>query len=246
MGAVSDSKHVTACGWDDCPHLTDKAKKEMLEATPPHMREARSKGVPSAGMGAIYPISSSEITVQPFAIPPFWRRGFALDDGWNRTAVVWGALDPDTDTMYITTEHYQKEGSPQIHAEAIKARGAWMPGVGDAAARTRDGEQILAIYQGLGLKLELADKEVEAGIYDVFMRLTTGRLKVFSTCLNWFFEYQRYHRDEKGKIAKVDDHLMDATRYLCRPSAIQRMIAKPADNIIGSRGHRIGDRRMGY
>ena len=33
---------------------------------------------------------------------------------------------------------------------------------------------------------------------------------------NWFREFRKYHRDDKGsgKIVKRDDHLMDATRYL--------------------------------
>ena len=31
---------------------------------------------------------------------------------------------------------------------------------------------------------------------------------------NWRSEFRKYHRDEKGKIVKANDHLMDATRYL--------------------------------
>lgn len=245
MPAVSDSKYKVDATWDDVPHLSAKAKKDMWDATPPHMRDARAKGIASMGIGAIYQINSSEIVVPPFPIPQFWKRGFGLDDGWNKTAVIWGALDPDMDILYLTTEHYQGEGTPQLHAEAIKARGAWIPGVGDVMARTRDGEQILEIYQALGVNVIPADKEVEAGLYDVWMRLSTGRLKVFASCVNWLWEYQRYHRDEKGKVVKADDHLMDATRYLCRPSGIKRMIAKPSDNIIGS-PRRVGDRRIGY
>lgn len=245
MPAVGDSKYVTEAGWDDVPHLTAKAKKEMWESTPPHLRDARSKGIPAQGLGAIYPISASEITCAPFQIPPFWKRGFGLDDGWNRTACIWGAYDPDMDILYLTTEHYQAESTPQLNAEAIKARGKWIPGVGDVMARQRDGQQIIEIYRALGVDVIPADKEVEAGLYDVWMRLTTGRLKVFSTCTNWLWEYRHYHRDEKGKIVKVDDHLMDATRYLCRPLGLRRMIAKPAPEIIGS-ARREGDRTIGY
>lgn len=239
------SKAVIHMGWDDVPHLGAKEKADMLEATPVHLREARSKGIPSMGVGAIYPFPVSEITCAPFALPPHWKRGFALDDGWNCTACLWFALNPDTDELYVTTEHYQKEGSPQSHATAILARGKWIPGVGDAAARTRDGEQVIEIYKAMGLNLILADKEVEAGIYDVHGRLATGRLKIFSTCLNTIFEYQRYHRDEKGKVVKTNDHAMDCLRYGCRPNALARMIAKPPENIIGS-ARRVGDRRIGY
>ena len=55
---------------------------------------------------------------------------------------------------------------------------------------------------------------VEAGIHAIYRRLTSGRLKVFRTCTSWLSEVRLYRRDEKGKIIKERDHLMDATRYL--------------------------------
>ncbi len=62
--------------------------------------------------------------------------------------------------------------------------------------------------------LSAADNAVEAGIYKVWSRLSTGRIKVFKTCQNFFAEYRIYRRDEKGRIVKSNDHLMDAMRYL--------------------------------
>jgi hypothetical protein len=73
------------------------------------------------------------------------------------------------------------------------------------------------------------------------IRLAQGRLKIFSTCTHTLWEYQRYRRDEKGKVVKVDDHAMDETRYACRPTFIQRMIAKPAETILPSMGLGGGD-----
>ena len=55
---------------------------------------------------------------------------------------------------------------------------------------------------------------VEAGIYDVWERLSTGRLKVFRTLQNWQAEYRLYRRDENGAVVKMFDHLMDDTRYM--------------------------------
>jgi hypothetical protein len=43
--------------------------------------------------------------------------------------------------------------------------------------------------------------------------LSSGRLKVFNTCPQWISEFRKYHRDEKGRVVKADDHLLDATRY---------------------------------
>ena len=52
------------------------------------------------------------------------------------------------------------------------------------------------------------------GIYAVRERLSDGRLLVFNSLQNWLSEFRIYRRDEKGKIVKQNDHLMDATRYL--------------------------------
>ena len=69
-------------------------------------------------------------------------------------------------------------------------------------------------YRALGLNLQHADNSVEAGIYQIWTLLTAGQIKVFKSCRNWLDEYRIYRRDEKGKIVKTRDHLMDATRYL--------------------------------
>jgi hypothetical protein len=247
MPAVTPSRYRVEAGWNDAPHLGEKEKGEMLEATPIHLRDARSKGIPSMGAGAIYPYTVKSIQVEPIRIPDHFRRGYALDDGWDVTAVLFGALDPDHDVLYVTSELYLKEKKPHEVAAMVGTRAHWpnspvglpnqMPGVGDAARKDRDGQQIIQIYRDQGLtSLILADKPVEAGIHDVTMRLATGRLKIFSTCQNTLWEYQRYRRDEKGEVVKRDDHAMDCLRYLSRMSAIVRMIAKPSQTILPTLG----------
>jgi hypothetical protein len=63
--------------------------------------------------------------------------------------------------------------------------------------------------------LGYADNAVEAGIFAVWERLVSGRLKVFKSLTAWFNEYRIYRRDENGKVAAdQDDHIMDCTRYL--------------------------------
>ena len=215
----------------DVPHLDAKTQKELLEATQPHMRDARSKGIPSLGAGAIFPVPLSEVLVDPFQIPAFWPRVYVLDVGWNRTAVIWGAHDRSIDCWYLYTEHYRGQAEPSIHAAAIKARGEWIPGLVDPAARGRaekDGERLIEQYQALGLKLEPCKNAVEAGIYAVWERLSTGRLKVFRTMQNWQAEYRLYRRDEKGAVVKQFDHLMDCMRYLIL-SGRERARVRPVD-----------------
>ena len=204
-------------GWDDVPHLDDRTKKELLASTPPHLRDARSKGIPSLGAGAIYPVSDEDIICAPFQVPPYWKRAFGFDVGWNKTAGVWGAWDPIDGTCYVYAEHYRGQAEPVIHAEAVRARGDWIPGAIDPAARGRgqkDGEQLLQNYRDLGLNLTPADNAVETGLYLVWQAFSVGKLKVFSTCQNVLAERRIYRRDENGKVVKEFDHAMDALRYL--------------------------------
>lgn len=232
------SRFVQFVGWGDVPHLSEENKRGLESIYLPHERAARTRGIPSLGAGAIYPVAEEDIVVEPFELPVYWRHAYGMDVGWNRTAAIWGALNPETDVLYLYHEHYQGEEKPPIHAAAIKAPGSWIPGVIDPASRGRgqdDGEQLLRIYHELGLVLSIADNSVTAGIYDVWTRLSTGRLKVFKTLQYWLEEYRIYRRDEKGGIVKAKDHLMDSTRYLVR-SGIQIAAQRPPDDWRGRPG----------
>lgn len=222
------SKYVVQATWDDAPHLTAEVKEELWKSIPEYQRDARSKGIPQLGSGAVYQVPESEIRVHPFPLPRHWPRAFGFDTANSGpTAAVWGALDRESDVLYLYHAYKRAGVEPAVHIATIKARGEWIPGVGDAAAITNaDGEQFIYQYRRMGLDVELADKSVEAGILDVFDRLTTGRLKVFSSCEAWFEEYRIYRRDDKGRIVKTNDHLLDSTRYLVR-SGLRRAKCEP-------------------
>jgi hypothetical protein len=211
------SRYCIQATWNDAVHLTEVQKDTLYASIPNYQRDARTKGIPQLGSGAIYPVPESEIICDPFVIPKFWPRCYALDVGWNRTACLWGAWDRDNDIVYLYSEYYRGQAEPAIHAQAIRSRGAWIPGVIDPAARGRqqsDGEKLADQYIDLGLSLGLAENAVEAGIYEVWSRLSTGRLKVFVGLQNFLTEFRLYRRDEKGKIVKENDHLCDCARYL--------------------------------
>lgn len=230
---VEGSKFVVMATWDDAPHLSQAVKDELWNSIPPFQRDARSKGVPQLGAGAIFPVPESDFVVDDFPLPAHWPRAYGMDVGWNRTAAPWGAWDRETDTLYLYSEHYRGQAEPSIHAEAVKSRGAWIPGVMDPASRgrsQRDGQQLMQDYKDLGLDIDVAFNGVESGLYEVWQRLSTGRLKVFRSMGNWLFEFRLYRRNEKGQIVKENDHLMDGTRYLVM-SGLERAKVKPADII---------------
>ena len=211
------SRFVVFASWADVPHIDEAAKAALLSSYLPHERRSRTEGVPNLGAGAIYPIDEADIVCDAFQPPAWYRHVYALDVGWNRTAALWAAINPDDDVAYLYAEYYRGQAEPAVHAAAIKARGEWIPGVIDPASRGRsqaDGAQLFGQYKTLGLKLVPANNAVEAGIYEVWGRLSTGRLKVFRTLQNFLAEYRIYRRDEKGKIVKENDHLQDCCRYV--------------------------------
>jgi len=53
---------------------------------------------------------------------------------------------------------------------------------------------------------------VEAGLMDMLDRMQTGRFKVAAHLQDWWEEFRLYHRDN-GKIVKLNDDLLSATRY---------------------------------
>jgi hypothetical protein len=222
-------KFVVMATWDDVPHLSAAVKAELYQAIPPFQRDARSKGVPQLGAGAIYPVSEDDITIPDFVIPAHWPRCYGLDVGWNKTAAIWGAIDREDQTVYLYSEHYKGHAEPVVHTTAIQSRGIWIPGVIDPASRGRsqdDGKQLLQAYKDLGLDIGLADNGVETGIHRMWERLSGGKMKVFKSLQNWLAEYRMYRRDDKGHVVKSNDHLMDATRYLTA-SGLDRACVAP-------------------
>lgn len=226
MPEITSTKYLVTATWDDAPHLTKEEKEQLWGSIPPFQRDARSKGIPQLGAGAIWPVDEQRIKCDPFEIPSFWPRAFALDVGWKCTAAMWGAWDRESNTVYVFSSYKQGLAEPATHTEALRSRGFWIPGVIDPAAAGRsqkDGTRLIDEYQDLGLDIAPAENAVEAGIYAVFRRFVSDRLKIFSTCTDFFDEYRLYRRDDDGKIVKENDHLCDCLRYLIMSGMMRAM-----------------------
>jgi hypothetical protein len=233
MPEITPSKYLVMAGWDDVPHLDEKTKRELLESTPEYLRDARSKGIPTLGSGAVFPIKEENIKCDPFPIPAHWPRICGLDFGWDHpTAASWLAWDRDADIVYVYDCYAASKTVIPIHASAIKGRGDWIP-----VAWPHDGYQVKDAMQGEQLAQQYRNEKVnmiathakfeetgvederkqslvsvEAGIQEMLNRFQTGRLKVFSTLTEWFGEYRLYRRD-KGVIVKLIDDRICSTRY---------------------------------
>ena len=106
----------------------------------------------------------------------------------------------------------------------------WLEGAIDPSAENsnmKDGSKLLEEYEDLGLRLTKANNAVNAGLHHCLTMMQAGQLKVFRNCVNWLREFRLYRRDEKGKIVKTNDHLMDAMRYLLYTDSVWRTEPAP-------------------
>lgn len=227
--------------WADAPHLSTEDKDQLLASYSPHERDARSRGIPQLGAGAIYPIVEEDIICDPFELPAHWPRAYGMDVGWKKTACIWGAYDKKSDIWYLYSEYYKGYSEPSVHADGIRSRGTWINGVIDSAAHgasQSDGISLMTKYTDLGLELSNANKAVESGILECYQRLSSGRLKVFKHLQNFLSEFRVYRRDLNGHVAqKQNDHLMDAFRYLMMSGQAVLELPPSEDNDDQSKQH---------
>ena len=54
---------------------------------------------------------------------------------------------------------------------------------------------------------------VETGLYLIHDLMSKGKFKAFRGVHEFFEEFRQYHRDDKGKIVKANDDVLDAVRY---------------------------------
>lgn len=219
------SKYIDMIGQDDAPHLNPpiisvEEREAILDDMLPHQQQARRTGRPSLGAGAIYPVDEDLLFIPPFEIPDFYTQGWSLDPGWRVTAALLGAYDPDTERYYLTAEYYGMRDQPVVHAAGIRAMLPWPKLEGcidpssDNVTNLKDGSKMKEEYEDLDLVLTKANNAVHAGLRHVLILMQIGRLKIFDTLVQLKKELRLYRRDEKGKIVKENDHLMDDMRYL--------------------------------
>lgn len=239
---------------DDVDHYSAAEKAAIIASYPAHEREARAKGIPTMGSGRVFPIAEEVIKVDPMPIPRHWAQinglDFGVDHPFAASRLAW---DRDSDCLYVTHTYRQRgehvngtwTGSPAYHAPAVKGWGAWIPCAWPHDGLEQDrqsGEELAEIYRSHGLNMlpERATHEeggngVEAGLSEMLDRMQTNRFKVFANNAEWFDEFRLYHRKD-GKIVKLIDDLMSATRY----AVMMRRFAITQPSVAAARKPRLG------
>jgi phage terminase large subunit-like protein len=218
--------------------LTEEAE-QLLSVWPKHEHEMRIAGVPMYGAGLVFPFAEEKLVVEPFEIPRHWPQitGIDFGGGMSSGAHPFGAAklawDRDSDTVYVTADYREGASTPPIHAAAIKPWGSWIPVAWPHDGLNTEkstGDELIKSYRDNGLNClphkatsppdpKQGQKEgeggnsVEASLYAMYQRMETGRWKVFKTCRYWLEERRVYHRDEQGKLVKLRDDVLSASRY---------------------------------
>jgi phage terminase large subunit-like protein len=227
--------------WWDAPHWTEKMIQENLEATPPHLRDLKAKGIEIMGSGAVYPIAESTIKERMTDVPSYFKWLGAIDFGIRTGALVVGVLNPDNQKITVIEALRTDDWGVNRIAEKMLSFGknlkwAWpmdgyqikeYSGCGIAQVEQLKNREVKMLGTHAHLTLTLEDgtekktTSVEAGIQYVYNLLNLDKLKIDPT-LSAFWEEFRYYTREEGIIKhkrneqneKVGDHVMDAFRYL--------------------------------
>ena len=217
--------------WDDAPHLKEADKARLRASYPPHQLDARTRGVPLLGQGAVFTVDERQIKCDPFEIPPYFRQLIGIDFGIDHPfAAAKVAYDADADCIYVAGGFRVRNETSVYHAHGIKQLGDWQPiawphdGLNRKDTGAGGAIELWQMYLAHGLNmLPLSacyqddtggGQKTEPVVFDIIERERTGRFKVFSNVEPYFEERRSLHRKD-GRIVAERDDFMKAVFYAC-------------------------------
>jgi phage terminase large subunit-like protein len=252
--------YLQGAAWEDAPHLKQADRDRLSASYRVHERDARTKGIPMMGEGAVFPVTDESITIDPIRIPDHWARIKGCDFGIDHPAAgVEIAWDRDQDVIYVV-ECYKKAGetAPYHAAWFNKAnRGIPVSWPHDGMNREKSGGKTLAqAYRDHGVNMlsksaryprprgdtveKAGGQPVEPIVDEILERMMTSRFKVFSTCREFLEEKRSYHRKD-GMIVPKRDDILKATfyavmmkRYAVAPDSLSSRISHAPTQPIAS------------
>lgn len=233
-----DGIYLKGATWDDAPHLSQEDKDRLAASYRDHERDARTKGVPMMGEGAIFPISDEKIKCEPFEIPKHFARLKGCDFGYEHAGagseIAW---DRGQDIIYVVDCYKERRQLAPYHAAWFNKSNRWIPVSwphdGMNTAKGSIGEKVKEAYVNHGVNMlpksarypKATGQDKEKGgsqdqwpiIDEMRERMMTGRLKVFSHLAPWFEEKRSYHirMSNAGKVEIVarNDDILKSTMY---------------------------------
>jgi phage terminase large subunit-like protein len=235
-GGSKDRAYVML-SLSEVTHFTEDEKKRRIAGYEGHLRDAREKGIPALGEGAIYTFDESLITEpQIIEIPMHWVKLWGIDFGIGHPfAAALGCWDRDLDIIHIIHAFKQAGMLPLVNAAAIRNIAAGVPVAWPHDGHQRQqgsdtAEELAAVYRRHKLNM-LADHATfegggysrEAAVLEIEERSKTGRFKVAAHLVEWFEEFRVYHR-AKGLIVRQEDDIMSATEKIIMAKRYARAV----------------------
>lgn len=229
---------------EDAEHFSPEQRQRIIESYEPWELEARTKGYPSMGAGRVFQVTEEKITCEPFYIPKHYAQIIGCDIGTGaHFAASKIAYDRDNATIYVVDCFKDIDDVISVHAARIRAMGgnktpvAWPPPIHLQSDRS-SGKSFKELLKAEGLKMLSAHASFpdgstsrEASVVEMHDMMKQGRFKVFSHLEAFFKEFRLYSRKEDGTIKRINDHVLDSSRYavVSRRFAKVRREARPLD-----------------
>lgn len=251
---ILESRHVDnprlydlTLSADGKPTFTPTARGErslrILASLTGVLRERLYLGRWVAAEGLVYHFDKAIHLIDPFPIPPSWRRYQGIDFGFtNPFVALWAAIDDDG-RLHVYRQHYRTGMLVADHAQIIKDAERWGTEERERiAARLADHDaEDRATLARAGIGTVGAIKDVRPGIESVETRLRVagdGRPRLFvhrdsliqrddalaerrqPINLEQEFDLYAYPKAADGKAIKeapikLYDHALDPLRYIC-------------------------------
>lgn len=235
----SPDRAVVMMTIEDALHIQPEERAKIISGYKKHERDARVKGIPMLGSGAIFTEAEENISELPIRdVPTWWAKIWGVDFGIGHPfAAVLILWDRDKDIVHIHHTVRMADAQPFQHAPPMKQVGADVPVAWpqDGTQREKSGSVVSGLYKKEGLRMlpnhaTWPDGSIstEAAVEEMLSREATGRLKVSTTCQDYFEERRFYHRKD-GQIVKLKDDIISATQK----ALMMLRFAKPV--ILGSK-----------
>lgn len=222
-GREHPDRGMVTMSLDEAEHFSAEQREKRLAGYKPHERDARARGIPKLGSGAIF-LTPEEIVVEQAIsyVPEHWAKLWGIDFGIGHPfAAVLLLWDRDTDVMHVHHCIRMADTLPIVHAHAMRQVGgnvpvAWPKDGGDREKST--GAPLAAAYRKFELRMMAGHAtfpdggySTEAGIQEIDDREKTGRIR-YASHLNELLEERRFYHRKDGQIVKLRDDIMSALR----------------------------------
>lgn len=214
--------------WDDNPYLSAEEKQYLVASLPPEVLESRQHGHFVAAEGLVFPNFTVDNIIEPMAVTQADAYYLAIDPGYrNPTAVVWVVAVGEN--LYVVSDYEVAGLTVAEHSQAILQRTAdlgWNLSqvriLIDSAAnqKTSACEVSTAMqYRNHGLAVDTnVNKNLAQGLLEMKARFgnADGRRSLFvgKNCVHLIDELRGYYWGDGEQPQKVNDHTIDALRYI--------------------------------